>query len=658
MKVLNWIAILFTIILLASCGAARNGRVAFNSHEIGEYYKAIDRYRKANRKEKDRDKRMEYTFAIAECYRHIGEFELAALYYGNAVRRSYPDPIAIFWNAEMLRASQNYEDAIESYRQYLAERPGDQRALNGIEAIQKAQEMFANPTKHVINPVKELNSPRSDYSPVIVGGRENEIFFTSMRKAATGKKNSMITGQKFADLFRSQYNIQKQKWGEPQLIDENYIVNTNEDEGAATLSAIGDQMIFTRCGYSKNRYVPPMLYSSSQVRGTWSEPMPLEIVGDSLIAAHPALSADGSTLYFVSDRPGGYGGTDIWKAEKEGGKYKNPVNLGSEINTAGNEMFPYVRDNGELYFSSDSHLGLGGLDIFKATQDEDGKWIVENMGYPMNSPGDDFGIAFYKDKTEGMFTSNRKGSKSDDIYSFFFPPTIFQLNGEILNRETNSPIDGATVRVIGTDGTNLRMNSPNGKFQLKLQPETEYIVAGYRDGYLIDKSTFTTEGLHESKDFRINLFLTPVDNPINLENINYAFGSAELLPESILALDTLVTLLEANPTITIELMAHTDHVGTEQSNFELSQRRAQSVVNYLIEKGINPQRLTAKGYGETWPKTVTRELAAKYDFMKRGDVLEEAYINRLETAEQRDIAQSLNRRTEFRVLTTDFVDFK
>jgi peptidoglycan-associated lipoprotein len=656
MRIFNWITITLILITLASCSTTKLGRVALSSQEIGEYHKAIDKYRKANRKEKDRDKRMEYTYSIAECYRYLGQYEMAALYYRNTIRRSHPDPKALLWYAEMLRSSQKYEEALENYRLYLEEAPDDQQALNGMESIRLTQLWTAFPTKHIINPVKELNARESDYSPVFVGGRDNEIIFTSTRKAATGKRRSMITGQSFADLFRSQFNVQRQRWGEPQPLDQNFIVNTAAEEGAATLSGIGDQMIFTRCMYDKTRNSPPQIYSTSQVRGSWAEPSLLDILGDSVMAAHPALSPDGSILYFVSDAPGGQGGKDIWMAEKSGGAYKSAVNLGPEINTPGDEMFPYVRDNGELYFSSNYHPGMGGFDIFKAVKDEDGKWTVENMGYPLNSAGDDFGIAFIQGRNEGMFSSNRKGSRSDDIYSFFVPPIIFQMAGEVFNKETNTPLDGVTVRIIGTDGTNLRMQTQNAKFQMRLQPETEYIVAGFREGYLLDKSGFTTEGLTDSKDFRVELFLTPTDNPIKLDNINYAFGSADLQPESIVALDTLIELLQANPTITIELMAHTDHVGSEQFNFELSQRRAQSVVNYLIEKGISAQRLVAKGYGETWPKTVTREIAAQYDFLNRGDELTEAFILKLPTEEQRQIAQGINRRTEFRVLRTDYIE--
>ncbi len=643
------------VIGLASCSAGKLGRDALLSHEIGEYYQAIEKYRKASRKEKDRIKRREYAFSIAECYRHIGDYEMAALYYKNAIRRGYADPMALFYHAEMLRAAQEYEESIENYRMFLDTVPGDERALAGLEAIQKTQEWVANPTRHIINPIKEINSRQSDYSPVFVAGRDNEVIFTSSRKAATGKKESMITGQDYADLFRAHFSIQRQKWEKPQLLEENFIVNTGDEEGAATLSSTGEQMIFTRCRYDKSQSLGAELYATSQSRGSWAEPVKVQVVSDSIIAAHPALSPDGSELYFVSDRPGGQGGKDIWKAEKSGGSFTNPQNLGEAVNTPGDEMFPFVRSSGELYFSSNYHIGMGGLDIFVAREDDDGNWTVENMGYPVNSPSDDFGIAFVQGENKGMFSSNRKGSRGDDLYAFEVPPKIFRVEGEILDNETGEKIDGANVRIIGTDGTNLRMRARDGEFQMKLQPETEYIFAAFKAGYLRDKARASTIGLEESKDFRFELSLTSTDDPIKIENINYEFGSWELLPESEAALDTLVAVLMMNPTITIEIMSHTDHVGSDSFNFELSQKRAQSVVDYLIEKGINPQRLVAKGYGETWPKTVTRDLAKKHDFLKRDDELTEEFILEL-TEEQQETARAINRRTEFQVLSTDFIE--
>ncbi len=646
---------LLLVLILSGCGAAKYGNDATLSQDIGEYYRAIEKYRKASKKEKDREKRMLYAYQIAECYRYIGDYERAELYYKNAIRRGYPEEIALLHHADMLRATQQYEDAIETYRTYLDSVPGDERALDGLESIRKTQEWVANPTRHIINPIKEINSRESDYSPVFVGGRDNEIIFTSTRKASTGKRESNITGQNFADLYRSTFGVQKQKWEEPKLLDESFIINTEDEEGAATLSSTGDQMIFTRCRYDKTQSLGAELYSSSQSRGSWADPILVQVVGDSIVAAHPAFSADESQLYFVSDMPGGYGGKDIYVAEKSGSSFSNPVNLGPVINTPGDEMFPFVRDNGELYFASNYHIGMGGFDIFVATKDEEGNWTIKNMGSPINSPSDDFAIAYVTGENKGMFTSNRKGSRGDDIYSFLVPPKIFEVEGEVFNKENRAHVDGAMVRIIGTDGTNLKMRTQNGSFKMKLKPETEYIFAAFKDGFLRDKATASTIGLEDSRDFKFELFLTPTDAPIKVENINYEFASFELLPESKLALDTLVQVLVFNPTITIELMAHTDYVGSDKANFELSQKRAQSVVDYLIEKGISPQRLVAKGYGETWPKKVTRELAKQYDFLKRNDELTEEFIKKL-TPEQQQIANAINRRTEFRVLSTDFIE--
>jgi peptidoglycan-associated lipoprotein len=649
-------ALLFlVVIILSSCGTAKYGRDAMLSQNIGEYYKAIERYRKATRKEKDREKRMLYAFQTAECYRYIGDYERAELYYKNAIRRGYADDVALLYHADMLRATQQYESSIETYRAFLDSVPGDERGMAGLESIRKTQEWVANPTRHIINPIKELNSRESDYSPVFVAGRDNEVIFTSSRKSVTGKRESMITGQGYTDLFRSTFGVQKQKWEVPKLLDESLMINTEDEEGAATLSSTGEQMIFTRCRYDKNQPLGAELFSTSQSRGSFSEPIKVQVVGDSIVAAHPALNEDESMLYFVSDMEGGFGGKDIWVAEKNGGSFSNPVNMGELINTPGDEMFPYVRDNGELYFASNYHLGMGGFDIFVATKNEEGKWKVENMGSPVNSPADDFGIAYVKSEDKGMFTSNRKGSRGDDIYSFLVPPKIYQVEGDVFDKENNTHIDGATVRIIGTDGTNMKMRTQNGKFKMKLKPDTEYVFAAFKDGYLRDKASASTIGLADSKDFVFELYLTPTDSPIKVDNINYEFASFELLPESKIALDTVYQVLVFNPTITIELMAHTDYVGSDKANFDLSQKRAQSVVDYLIEKGISPQRLVAKGYGETWPKVITREIAKQHEFLKRNDELTEDFIKKL-TPEQQQIANAINRRTEFRVLSTDFIE--
>lgn len=649
------IILILLVVLLGSCSARRSLHSGQVSYEIGEYYNAIEKYRKAYRSQSLGQEKAEITFKIAESYYKISEFAKAIVWYKNTIKRNYTDPVCMLHYADCLRATQKYDEAITWYQTYLGIKPDDQWAKNGLEASKIVKEWLDKPGRYIVNVVRELNSKDNDYCPVFVGGRDNEIIFTSTRELVTGKRKSNITGTRYADLFTSKFEIQKQKWEKPKLLEENELINTASDEGAATLSSRGDQMIFTRCRFDKTKDMGAELYAANQSRDDWSEPTLIELVGDSLIAAQPSLSDDGTLLYFVSDRQGGYGGKDIWVAtDKGGGNFDKPENLGPEINTPGDEMFPFIRENGELYFSSNYHPGIGGLDIFKAVKDEKGKWSIQNMKAPINSSGDDFGMAFIKGEVEkGLFSSNRKGSRSDDIYSFYLPPKIFNATGEVSNKETNQKIDGALIRIIGTDGTNLKMRADGGRFQIKLKPETEYVFAAFKDGYLNDKVRTSTIGLEDSKEFRFQFKLSPTDQPIKVNNINYAFGSYEITEESKAALDSVVQLLTLNPTITIELMAHTDHIGSDKFNSELSQKRAQSVVDYLISKGINSARLVAKGYGETWPKKVTKAIAKQYDFLKRNDELTEEFIMKL-TPEQQEIAKGLNRRTEFRVLTNDF----
>jgi len=656
MKILSFpnILILLLIIILSSCSAQKALETGSKSYEIGEYSLAIEKYRKAYRSPKLGEEKTDLAFRIGECYYKLSDFAKASIWYKNAIKRKSSEPLCMLHYADCLRATQKYDEAILWYQTYLGVKPDDELAKNGLESSKIVKEWLDKPNRYMVSIVKELNSNYNDYCPVFVGGRDNEIIFTSTRDVVIGKRKSNITGTRFADLFTTKFLVQKQKWEIPKLLDESEIINTASDEGAATLSDQGDQMIFTRCLYDKTKDKGAELFSVNQSRGSWSEPAPLELVGDSMIAAHPSLSADGTELYFVSDKIGGYGGKDIWVSVTKGGKYERPENLGPEINTPGDEMFPFIRENGELYFSSSYKPGIGGLDIFKAVKDDKGKWDVVNMKAPINSPGDDFGMAFIKGEVEkGLFSSTRKGSRSDDIYSFYLPPKIFNASGDVFNKETNQKIDGANIRIIGTDGTNLKVRADGGHFQLKLKPETEYVFAAFKDGYLNDKGRISTYGLEDSKEFRFEFKLAPTDEPIKVNNINYATGSFEITEESKVALDSVVYLLTANPTITIELMAHTDFVGSDKFNSDLSQKRAQSVVDYLISKGINTARMVAKGYGETWPKKVNRDLAKKYDFLKRNDELTEEFILKL-TPEQQEIAKGLNRRTEFRILSNDF----
>jgi peptidoglycan-associated lipoprotein len=400
---------------------------------------------------------------------------------------------------------------------------------------------------------------------------------------------------------------------------------------------------------------------SKKTGDTWSEPKNLGILPDSLVSAHPALTSDGLTLYFVSDMAGGSGGKDIWITTRTAGgnAWSKPRNAGPDINTSGNELFPFVRNDGTLYFSSDGLIGMGGLDIFKAVPQPDGSWNVLNMKPPINSSSDDFGIAFENENEKGVFSSTRKGKGNDELYAFEFPPLKFNITGLVKDEKTSAPITASTVYLIASDGNNLQAETgTGGDFKFILKPDVDYIFLASKKGYLNGKEKETTKGQERSRDFMVTILLTPIDRPIELPNIFYDFGKWDLRPESMVSLDKLVETLTDNPEVTIELMSHTDSRDTEEYNYDLSQKRAQSVVQYLIEKGIEPERLSAKGYGESSPKVVDASVVAQASFLRSSTPLTEQYINSLASDEQKEIAHQINRRTEFRVLRTDYVSPK
>jgi peptidoglycan-associated lipoprotein len=417
-------------------------------------------------------------------------------------------------------------------------------------------------------------------------------------------------------------------------------------------------MYFTRCKNAKNKVWGCQILSTQLVGGAWSKVKVIDISNDSVVIAHPAISPDDLTLYFVSDMPGGQGGKDIWKVTRTsaGGDWGMPENLGAEINTSGDEMFPYVHSDGTFYFASNGHIGMGGLDIFKANNDE-GHWVVENMGYPINTYADDFGITFQNDNEQGFFSSNRTMRGDDDIFVFTLPPLAFSLVGLVVDEKTNKALGGGSVKIISSDGiTNEMPVGVDGTFKTGMKPNIDYVFIASHKGYLNGKERETTKGLDKSKEFKITIPLASIENPIELTNIFYDFAKWDLRPESMVALDKLVEVLNDNPSITIELGSHTDSRGSAEDNQLLSQRRAQSVVNYLIDKGITAERLTPKGYGEAVPKVVDEQMAQQYPFLRRGTKLTEEYINTLRNQNDQENAHQQNRRSEFRVLRTDYVE--
>jgi peptidoglycan-associated lipoprotein len=516
------------------------------------------------------------------------------------------------------------------------------------------------PNGYVVEEMKFFNSKYSDYSPAFGSADYRQVYFTSSRDETTGKAEHGVTGQNFSDIFVSVMD-RKGKWSTPVPLDEP--VNTEAEEGTPDISSDFNTMYFTRCNVSKRKAMGCEIYEATRDGEKWGKAESLGIKSDSVVIAHPAISHDGLTLYFVSDMKGsvqdyeGKNSKDIWMVTRtdKAAKWGEPQNLGNIINTPGEEAFPFVHADGTLYFSSDGHIGMGGLDIFKAKKNESGQWEVENMKYPINSSSDDFGIVFEADRESGYLSSSRKGRGNDDIYSFLLPPLKFSIIGTVKNKKTDDIIPESTVKSIGSDGITLEtITGRDGEFKLMLKPGTDYVFIASKDKFLKGKERETTKGLTQSTELKTEIYLTPIDQPIEVENIFFDFNKWDLRPESLISLDKLVETLNENDNITIELGSHTDSRASDEYNLELSRKRAQSVVNYLIEKGIARDRLIAKGYGESVPKVVDKKDNELYPFLPIGTRLTDSYINSLKDEDQQEMAHFLNRRTEFRVLRTDY----
>lgn len=626
---------------------------AYEFFNAGEYFQAIDHFKNTYSKTKDKAIKADMVFMVAECYRLINDPRNAEIWYKKAVRTAYSKPQAQYWFALSLKKNGKYQQAIDEFRKFKQLVPSDPRPDQEIRACELASEWLRNPEAYKVDELKDIDSKDADFSPAYARDDFGVLYFTSSREDALGNKTHGATGQSFTDIFESRID-KKGKWSMPVSVEE---LNSDFEDGTPNLSSDYKEIYFTRCEAGKRERRGCKIMHSTKKGESWNEPKDIGILSDSVIAAHPAISPDGLTLYFVSDIAGGYGGKDIWiiSREKLSGPWTKPVNAGPDINTGGDELFPYVRSDGILYFSSDGHIGMGGLDIFKAAPQPDGNWVVQNLRPPINSFADDFGITFQDGSESGIFSSTRKGKGNDELYSFEMPPLKFNITGLVKDEKTGIAIPGSVVQLIASDGTNLQTETgTGGDFKFVLKPAVDYIFLASKRGYLNGKEKETTKGQEKSRDFMVTILLTAIDKPIELPNIFYDFNKWDLRPESMVSLDKLVETLNDNPNVTIELMSHTDSRDTEEYNLTLSQKRAQSVVEYLISKGIELERLTAKGYGESSPKVVDADIVAQYPFLKAGTPLTEQYINSLSNDEQKEIAHQINRRTEFKVMRTDY----
>ena len=650
------LTILYSIVcavLITSCGADQAMKKGDKFFAVGEYFDAAAQYRKAytHTPNKEREKKGQRAMKMAECYRRILFTSKAISAYQNAIRYKQDDSLTHFYLGQLQMRNGNYREAEKQFQMAADslpfEDPHRQLALTGLKSAKQAAQWKKDGSAYTIKRMDLFNSRRAEYSPMLGGDEDNQLYFTSTRNQARGDEYSGITGSKNADIFLSQKD-DKGKWSKPQTIDSE--LNSDLDEGACCFSPDGRSMYLTICKTDPNYPRYATIAVSSRSDAAWSKPKELAISKDTLSSfAHPAISPDGEWLYFVSDMPGGLGGFDIWRCKLIGNEVGAAENLGEPVNTPGDEMFPTFRPNGDFYFSSDGHPGMGGLDLFVA---KEGK--VENLGFPMNSQGDDFGMTFEGKRNQGYFCSNRGDTRGyDHIYSFFNPEIVQTVKGWVYEQD-GYELTAAQVYMVGNDGTNTKLSvRGDGSFTQEIKPNVDYLFLATCKGFLNHQEQLRVEPVTKSEEYVLQFPLANISAPVLIENIFYDFDKATLRPESATALDELVRLLNENPNITIELSAHTDYKGSDAYNEGLSQRRAESVVNYLIAHGIASDRLTPKGYGEGKPKTIKRKVAERYPFLKAGDVLTEAYITTL-SEEQQEQCNQLNRRTEFIVLRTTY----
>lgn len=650
-----YIALAFTMAAgLLSCKTVKL-KDADEQMQRGEFNDAAKSYRKIyNRltKREERPLRGEVAYKLAECHRRLNQASRAAASYQNAIRYQYPDSMAYYWLGRSLQADGKYTQAMQAYQTFLEWQPDNLLAKEGLKGCMRAEAAKKEPkSRYIVKNAKLFNSRRADFSPMYLDKSLDQLYFTTTNEKVTGDNRSEITGMKKSDIWVARKN-ERGEWMRPEPVEGE--LNSEMDEGIVSFSPDGQTMYLTMARRAPESSTSVEIYTSKRSDASWSAPVKFEIINDTISAVgHPSVSPDGRFLYFTSDMPGGYGGKDIWRINllDRAGSLEN---LGPQINTPGDEMFPYMRNDTTMYFSSDGHPGFGALDLFVARQNATRDfWSVENMGLPMNSPGDDFGIT-YGEGESGFFSSNRGDGKGyDHIYSFELPELKITISGWVVDKD-DEPVPNAVIRIVGNDGSNQKeVARDDGSFKFRLERGVKYVMLAGAPGYLNVKQEFESDMAEEDADYGVDFILAAINKPQVVENIFYDFDKATLRPESKDALDEMARMLADNPNVTIEMSSHTDRKGSDEYNDKLSERRAKSVVDYLIAAGVDPARLTWKGYGESQPKTVTKRINKEFPQFEEGQTLDEAFIDSLEP-DQQEIADQINRRTEFQVTSITY----
>jgi peptidoglycan-associated lipoprotein len=682
-------ALLLIICISFSAFGQKKIAAGDNAFAGKQFDKALTAYKKGLKKAgKNPVEARRVTYQIAECYRIMGDLKKAENQYLRLEKRNYQkdEPLLYFHLGSINHLKGEYQKALDYYLLYQERVPNDVRIEARVEGVRRAKGWMDNPTNYEVENFKKINTKQDDWAPRWSNlEKQNQMIFTSNRDGSTGKKTDQWTGHSFSDIYkidrpRGKTNDWIGEWTNPELLCDEGILNTEVNEGEATGNRKGSEIYFTKCPIDKKALKACYIYVSEKRGQSFSEPKMVELCADSLVnCIHPALSFDEQTLYFASDMPGGYGGFDLYKATRagKGGKFENVTNLGPIINSPGNELFPAIRGDSMLYFSSDGHPGMGGLDIFYSMLINGEFQEPENMMYPINTCWDEIGIIFYDEEVidpksnapyleKGFFSSNRPGGRGgDDIYYFQLRPTVFTLSGTVRDEANRQFIDGAEIEIIGSNGTSYKaFTDVRGYYafdRTKILMNTTYTIKIKKAGYWdVPDALQTTIGLNEDTDIRQDFLLTRIPkDPIVMPDIYYDLDKWDLKPQYEDSLMYLYFVLVQNPNLVVELRSHTDSRGSEERNDLLSQNRAQSCVDFLVkEMKIEAERIVPKGYGKSRPRRLDKDILVPYGGkmyqFRRGVTLDDNYIKAL-PKDQQEAAHQLNRRTEFFVLRDDYV---
>ncbi|MES2396407.1 MAG: OmpA family protein [Bacteroidota bacterium] len=626
-KHLIYLSIIFSSFYFSGCSNYFHKK-ANNEFVNLQFSDAIKDYNKVLLKEDNHEAKIK----LANCYRLTNDVEKAGPLYAEIV--NYPESKAIntFHYAKILMSLGDYDNAKKWYKNYLDLVPDDAVAQISLATCNSVNPFIRDTTLFSLNlvnfPCFESSFGSAPYKDGVV--------FTANKKPTLNTRTDPWTGKSFYDIYFAEKD-KDGNWLSPQLLKGE--INGRYHEGPAAFNKGEDIAYFTRSNYYKKKLRKSAsdennlkIFKAKLVNDKWEELEEMPFNSDEYSVGHPCLSRDEKTLYFISDMPGGLGGTDIYKSIYDGEAWGKPENLGNAINTSGNEMFPFMSHDGTLYFSSDSHTNMGGLDVFATSYDEKNKkWQqVENLNYPLNSTKDDFAFVLNEDEKTGFVSSNR--NSPDKIYEFEKHDPTFNLFGIFSVKGEKTAIESATLTIINITNNAEKITvetDKNGFYKINLKRGTEYLVQGSKENYFTQSAEISTNGKKYSEEFERNFELDKIviERPIVVGNTYYDLDKWDIRPDAELELDKLVSLFTINPTISVEIGSHTDSRGGDNYNMILSDKRAKAIVEYLVLNGIDANRLIWKGYGET-------ELINKCN-------------NDTECAEEE---HQQNRRTEFKVI--------